>query len=174
MGRHRFGGWAVLGDSYLSRVVAAVLLCLVATACGAEKPPVCPMPATEALHADREKSQFVARVAVVGDADLQQGTTSSKGYLMRTESVLSGQPPAEFALWTALDMPELRQGKVYVVFARDSFSGRTDPVTANGAPVTAFHVAVPGGVYEVRDGKIVRACRDEPSEPVDDDVFAGI
>lgn len=163
-----------MGDSHLSRVGAAVLLCLVTTACGAEKPPVCPAPTTEGLHADREKSQFVARVAVTGDADLQQGTTSSKGYLLRTESALSGRPPAEFALWTAVDMPELRQGKAYVVFARDSFSGRTDPVTANGAPVTAFHVAVPGGVYEVGDGKVVRACRDEPSEPVDDDVLAGI
>ena len=104
-------GQAVLGDSHLTRVAAAGLLCLAAVSCGAELPSSCRC---------------------------------------------------------------LRKDNKYVLFGRNSFSGDTSPVTANGAPVTAFHAAVPGGVFEVSDGKIARACRDRNSELDDDDVLSGI
>lgn len=175
MGRGRRRGRAVLGDSHLTRVAAAGLLCLAAVACGAEQASSCRPPTAEGLRADREKALFVARIVVTGDARLEQGPTRSRGYLVRTESVLAGdQPPAEFALWPALDISDLRKDNKYVLFGRNSFSGDTSPVTANGAPTTAFHVAVPGGVFEVTGGEIARACRGGHSEAVDDDVLSGI
>lgn len=174
MAGNRRAGWSVLGDPHLTRAVAALLLCLAATACDGKRPS-CSEPTTAGLRVDRQKSLFVARVVVSGNANLEQGPTSSVGYLMRTDAVLAGEnPPAEFALWSALGIQSLRENTTYVVFARNSFSGTDGPVTANGAPVTAFHVAVPGGVFEVSDGKIARACRDGNSEPVDDDVLSGI
>ncbi|SEQ50255.1 hypothetical protein [Lentzea albida] len=151
-----------------------MLLCLAATACGREASS-CPAPTNDGLRADRQKSAFVARVVVTGKTRLEQGPTLSEGYLLRTDSTLVGEePPREFALWPALDAADLREGTTYVVFARTSLSGQDGPVTANGAPVTAFHVAVPGGVFEVDGDRIARACRDGNSERVGDDVLTGI
>lgn len=175
MGRDPWAGRSVLGHPHLRRALLVLTLCTAGAGCGQSPPADCLPPTAEGLKADAARSQFVARVVVTATPLLEQGTTSAGGYLLRTEETLSGQaPPPEFALWPAIDTPQLAKGQVVVVFAGPGRAAGTEKTTADGAEVKAFHVAVSNGVIEPRGGEVVRMCRSANSEPASGDVLGGL
>ena len=171
MGADRFGRRPVLGGPYLIPALVALSVCVAGAGCGQSPPADCLAPTEEVVRSDAAKSLFVARVTVTGHPRLAQGPTSGVGLLLRTDETLSGQaPPAEFALWNEPGTPDLPDGTTVILFGRRGVTGDA-PATADGRDVAVFHVAVPAGVLEQRDGELTRLCRDGRSDPAGDEVL---
>lgn len=118
----------------------------------------CVAPTVETLRTLASKSDHV----VVGDVrrrvELEEGGTSSSGFLVSvTQSYAGLEASREVAVWQPLDVSDLSTGQV-LLFLR----GHKD-TQSGGVDVDGHDVVDSGAVFAISDEAIHRVCREDTS-----------
>jgi hypothetical protein len=151
-------------------LLAVALLASVTAGCGRATTDTCPPPTTQELREASGQATLVARARYLGEASGTDGQTDGTLWRLEVREPLKGTAATPTVyVWPALGSP-LKPPQEMVVFLRPY----QRPTVVDGEEVAGYEIAGQGWVLAERDGAVVRQCRADPSDEVDNAVLGGI
>jgi hypothetical protein len=130
----------------------------------------CAPPTIQELRQASDQATLVARARYLGEASGTDGQTDGTVWKLEVQNSFKGTATTPtMYVWPALGSP-LKPPQEMIVFLRPY----QRPTMVEGKEVLGYEIVGQGWVLAERDDAVVRLCRADPSDEVDDAVLGGI